>query len=97
MLLLFSDKRACTKYESQDTLNKIIKEHYVSGKAETSGKRNNFSFCSEERRKGSRPMIGADGVKLTAVRRNRASQPAFAPIFSFKNWEGWKIRRSLNL
>lgn len=41
------------------------------GKVEILGKRNNFFFCLEERRKGSRFMIGVDGVKLIVVRRNR--------------------------
>ena len=49
-------KETCTKYRSQDTPNKIIKEDHVLEKAETKGTRNNFSFCSEERQKGSRPQ-----------------------------------------
>lgn len=50
------------------------------------------TFPSVQRRGRKEPghMIEADGVKSTAVRENRDSQPPFASIFSFKEWKRWK-------
>lgn len=81
---MLTDKRACMKYGSQDTLNQIIKEHHVSGKAETKGNRNNFPSVHQRVKEEPGPVIIADGVKLTSV-EGTTSQPPFASIFFFKN------------